>query len=544
MRRPGVSMFRSVARLPPHTSMHCIRSVLAVLNGCSGLVFGFWMSRPVASKYQWHLNTCRDRDASLYVYMVAGWRLVSAIQSDAAQNDAGVGVRSAAQLNRSRQPINLYQLSMQVAVIGSGISGNLAARVLSAEHQVDVFESSSHVGGHAQTVETHAYGRDVPVDVAFMVLNRRTYPNFCRMLELLGVQTQDSEMSLSVRCWRTGLEYQGSSLNGLFAQRRNLVRRSFYRMLRDIIRFNRRATEFCESGDEQTSLGEFLHGIGVGPEFRDQYFVPMSAAIWSADPEALDRFPAKFILGFCRNHGLLQLTDRPQWLTIANRSRDYVTRLMRPIRDRIFLNSPVREVRRVGGGVRLSLDERDVQYDHVVFASHADQTLRMLKDASPVEQEILSGFPYQRNMAVLHTDTSVLPQRRRAWASWNYHVSRQPSNQASVTYDLNRLQSLGLPGPLCLTLNPHCEIDDQKVLQRFEFQHPVFSDQSIASQGRFDEINGRNGVSFCGAYWGYGFHEDGVNSALAVTRTFGLDLDVLANPPLAESQPTRQLVGV
>ena len=432
---------------------------------------------------------------------------------------------------------------MRIAVIGSGISGNLAARILSAEHQVDVFEASSHVGGHAQTIAAKAYGCEVSADVAFMVLNRRTYPNFCRMLELLGVKTQDSDMSVSVRCWRTGLEYQGSSLNGLFAQRRNLFRGSFYRMLLDIMRFNQRAAEFCESGDEQTLLGEFLEDIGAGSEFRQQYFIPMAAAIWSADPSSLDGFPAKFILGFCRNHGLLELTNRPQWLTIANRSQDYVAELMRPLGHRIFLNSPVYEVWRSDSGVRLNLDDRDAEYDHVVLATHADQSLRILKDASRSERKILSGFPYQSNTAVLHTDDSILPRRRRAWASWNYHIPAQPNNQASVTYDLNRLQSLGLPGPLCLTLNPNCRIDRGKILQRFEFQHPVFSRESIDSQRRFGEINGHNGVSFCGAYWGYGFHEDGVNSALAVTRPFGLDLEVLANPASHSKQMVPQLAG-
>ncbi len=438
--------------------------------------------------------------------------------------------RSRGSLNDQAQRDSQPEPCMRIAVVGSGISGNLAARLLSTQNQVDVFESSSHVGGHSHTYDAQVYGCIASTDVAFMVLNRRTYPNFCRMLELIGVPTQDSDMSLSVRCWRTGLEYQGSSLSGLFAQRRNLVRPSFYRMLADIVRFNRHAIEFCESGDETTLLGEFLDRIGVGSAFRDQYLIPMSAAIWSADPACLASFPAKFILGFCRNHGLLQLSDRPQWLTIAERSRNYVRQLMHPIRDRIFVNSPVREVRRVEGGVRLSLDDREVDYDHVVLATHADQTLRMLTDASPTEREVLVGFPYQANTAVLHTDESVLPRRRRAWASWNYHIPAQSSNRASVTYDLNRLQSLGLPGPLCLTLNPNCEIDEAKVVQRFEFEHPVFSLESIKSQSRFDEINGRNAVSFCGAYWGYGFHEDGVNSALAVTRPFGLDLETLAEP--------------
>ncbi len=432
---------------------------------------------------------------------------------------------------------------MRIAVVGSGISGNLAARILSVEHEVDVFERSAQIGGHAHTVEVQAYGRDVAADVAFMVLNRRTYPNFCRMLELLGIETQISDMSLSVRCWKTGLEYQGSSLNGLFAQRRNLVRGSFYRMLLDIKRFNARAIEFCEFGDERAMLGDFLDQIGVGQVFREQYLIPMSAAIWSADPACLNGFPAKFILGFFRNHGLLQLKDRPQWLTISQRSRGYVDELMRPLHDHIFVNAPVREVRRIDGAVRLYFDEiKPADYDHVVLASHADQSLSMLADASQAEREVLSGFPYQPNTAILHTDCSVLPQRRRAWASWNYHIPCESTNRASVTYDLNRLQSLGLPGPLCLTLNPNCEIDERQVLQRFEFQHPTFSLEAIDLQRRFDEINGVDGVSFCGAYWGYGFHEDGVNSALSVTRPFGLDLESLATSATDQEQFLPQLV--
>ncbi len=418
---------------------------------------------------------------------------------------------------------------MRIAVVGSGISGNLAARILSAEHHVDVYEALSHVGGHAHTVDVHAYGRDVAADVAFMVLNRRTYPNFCRMLQLLGVQTQASDMSLSVRCQRTGLEYQGSSLNGIFAQRRNLLRRSFYRMLIDIVRFNRHAIEFCDHGDDQQPLGQFLNDVGLGTEFRSHYLIPMSAAIWSADPACLDDIPAKFILGFFRNHGLLQFNDRPQWLTVARRSRNYVTELMRPIRHRVFLNSSISGVRRIAAGVRLNFANRESAcYDHVVMATHADQTLAILADVTQAERDILSGFRYQPNAAVLHTDESALPIRRHAWASWNYHIPEQQTNQASVTYDLNRLQSLGLPGPLLLTLNPTFEIEPQKVVQRFDFQHPEFSTDSVHAQHRFDQINGRDRISFCGAYWGYGFHEDGVNSALAVTRPFGLDLDVLS----------------
>ena len=433
---------------------------------------------------------------------------------------------------------------MRIAVVGSGISGNLTARILSAEHDVDLFESSSCLGGHAKTVDINAYGQSVSADVGFMVFNRRTYPNFWRMLQLLSVETQVSDMSLSVRCWRTDLEYQGSSLNGLFAQRSNLLRPSFYRMLRDILRFNRRAIEFCDSGDEHTLLGEFLDDIDVGTEFRHQYFVPMSAAIWSADPASIDGFPAKFILGFCRNHGLLQLRDRPQWMTIADRSRDYVAQLIDPLNGRVMLSEPVRELRRIDGGVRLSLDRGDFHYDHVVLATHADQSLRLLKDASGTEKQVLAGIRYQSNTAVLHTDTTILPRRRSAWASWNYHIPTSSNDQVSVTYDLNRLQRLDLPGPLCLTLNPQCEIDEKRVIAHFEFEHPIFSPESIVSQSRFDEINGRDHVSYCGAYWGYGFHEDGVKSALAVTRPFGLGLEALRRPTRNGKSRVLQSTGV
>lgn len=426
---------------------------------------------------------------------------------------------------------------MRIAVVGSGISGNLAARLLATENQVDLFEAGSHPGGHAHTVRTEAYDREVEADVAFMVLNRRTYPHLCRMFELLGVDTQPSDMSLSVRCRKTGLEYQGSSLSGLFSQRRNLIRPSFLGMLRDIVRFNKRAIEFCEDPDDGVLLGEFLDRLRLGKPFRDHYLVPMSAAIWSADPTVLDQFPARFILGFFLNHGLLQLRDRPQWLTVAGRSQSYVAELLRPLGERVFLNCPVTGVRRVEAGVRLSFHDRDpADYDHVVLACHADQSLAILEDASEAERDVLSGFPYQPNSGVLHTDESLLPSSRRAWASWNYHIPDRPNRQVSVTYDLNRLQRLGLPGPLCLTLNADEEIDPAKVLQRFTFTHPIFSMKSIESQRRFGEINCVSGVSYCGAYWGYGFHEDGVNSALAAVRDFGLTLEDLQRPVRTRSK--------
>ncbi len=418
---------------------------------------------------------------------------------------------------------------MKIAVIGSGISGNLAARLLHAKHDVELFESSTRPGGHAHTVPVSAYGVETTADVAFMVLNRRTYPNMVQMLDILGVETQESDMSFSVRCMRSGIEYQGSSLDGLFAQRANLLRPSFLGMLRDIVRFNDKATQFASTGDESMLLGQFLEMHKLGRTFRDNYLFPMSAAIWSADPQCLVDFPAKFILGFFRNHGLLQIRDRPQWLTVAGRSKRYVSELLRP------LNSQVRTSCEVVGVRRLPEERVEIQFqdranevfDHVVFATHADQTLNLLLDASRPEQAILSAFMYQPNHAVLHTDQSLLPRSQRAWASWNYHIGHEDTGRASVTYDLNRLQSLGLPGPLCLTLNPNQPIDDKEVLSTFDFRHPTFNLNSIEAQRRYSEINHQSSVSFCGAYWGYGFHEDGINSALSAVKPFGLNMDNL-----------------
>jgi predicted NAD/FAD-binding protein len=420
---------------------------------------------------------------------------------------------------------------MRIAVVGTGISGSLCARLLATRHSVELFEANDRPGGHANTVTIAAYDRRFEVDTGFMVFNTRTYPNFLRLLAKLGIESQPSDMSFSVKCDGTGLEYQGSSLNGLFAQRRNLVSPTFLGMLRDILRFNRAAVTFvtAEESKRKLSLGAFVAQQRLGQAFVDQYLVPMGAAIWSARPAEFLSFPANFILRFLHNHGLLQLTDRPQWLTVAGRSQAYVTALLRPIQDRVRLNTPIAAVRRHSDHVEVQPhDGTNHCYDAVVFATHADQTLQLLgKDASTEETEILNAFPYQANKAILHTDASVMPRRRQAWASWNYHIPAASDGLVSLTYDLNRLQSLAAPGPICVTLNPQERIDPSKLLAEFNYAHPVFEVGSEAAQQRHDEINGTRRSYFCGAYWGYGFHEDGVNSALAVARQFDIDLSHL-----------------
>ena len=417
---------------------------------------------------------------------------------------------------------------MRIAVIGTGVSGNLVARLLSSRHEVTVFEANDFAGGHANTVDVSVEGRQFSVDTGFMVFNERTYPNFCRLLGLLGVDSQPSEMSFSVHCDRTGLEYQGSSLNGLFAQRLNAVRPSFLRMLVDIARFNRHGMQAAASGilKDGRSVGDFVRDCKVGSRFVEQYLVPMSSAIWSSQPDAILDFPAEFMIGFFANHGLMQLRDRPQWRTIVGGSRSYVRALLGPIQTRIHLDTPIASVTRTDTDVIVTPVEGPQQhFDQVVLAAHADQSLRMLADPTPAERQILGAFPYQANEAVLHTDTRLLPRRKHAWASWNYHVSAGVQRSAAVTYDLSRLQNHASPTPILLTLNATDDIEPAKILRTFTYQHPAYSRESIAAQCRFQEVSGRNRTHFCGAYWGYGFHEDGVNSALAVAKYFNVGLE-------------------
>ena len=432
---------------------------------------------------------------------------------------------------------------MRIALVGSGISGCLVARLLHDEHDVTLFESAQTPGGHAHTVDVELAleGRQVAVDTGFMVFNERTYPNFCRLLEFLDVPSQPSDMSFSVSCGRNGLEYQGSSLDGLFAQRRNLLNPTFYRLLIDILRFNRRGTSAAVSGciPAEQSVGEFLSQQRIGRRFVDQYLVPMASAIWSSRPEDIQSFPAHFLIGFFNNHGLMQLRDRPPWRTIVGGSREYVGRLLEPLGDRVRLGTPVHSIQRGTDNALITTRSGDEVFDQVVLATHADQSLQLLKDANPIEKAILSQFPYQTNHAVLHTDIRQLPHRRRAWASWNYRVHPEAAHPATVTYDLNRLQNLGLSQPLLLTLNPQMPIDRNLILREFKFAHPAFGPSSVSAQKLHDQISGMSQrTHFCGAYWGYGFHEDGVNSALAVASHFGISLDSCIAASTRESLPT------
>ena len=411
---------------------------------------------------------------------------------------------------------------MKIAIVGAGVSGLLAARLLADDHDIHVFEANDYAGGHTNTVGFDAFGRHYSVDTGFMVFNDRTYPNFVQMLRLLGIASRDSDMSYSVRCVKRGLEYQGSSLNGLFAQRRNLLRPSFYRMLVDILRFNRRSLELLREENDELALSDYLAQGGYGREFVENYLVPMGSAIWSAPPDRFQEFPARFIVNFFNNHGLLTVSGHPQWKTVHGGAVRYVGALTRKYAERIRLNCPVVSVRRYTDRVAVCWkDGGPEDFDAVVLACHSDQSLAMLSDATSAEREILSAIPYQRNETVLHIDPSLLPRCRRAWASWNSYVPAEEGRPVILTYNLNRLQGHTSPDPICVTLNATEAIDPSRILCRIVYHHPVYNRVALAAQKRFHEINGKNRTYFCGAYWGYGFHEDGVRSALAVGECFG-----------------------
>lgn len=414
---------------------------------------------------------------------------------------------------------------MKIGIVGTGISGLTAAWILHREHDVTVFEANDYIGGHTHTVDVEVDGQQYAIDTGFIVFNDRTYPNLNRLFDELNVPAQPTSMSFSVRSDPAGIEYNGSSLAGLFAWKRNLLRPRFHRMIQDILRFNRESPDVLETSAEDLTVADYLRQHRYSRQFADLYLLPMGAAIWSCPLETFEEFPIRFIVEFYRHHGLLSLKNRPQWYVVQGGSRTYVEKMTAPLKDRIRLNSPVAAVRRSAESVTLHAANQPAEsFDHVVFACHSDQALRILgPEATAAEQDILTRFPYQKNTAVLHTDPTVLPRRRKAWASWNYHVPENSAGRsATVTYNMNILQRLVARETFSVTLNSESDIDSSRVLGRFEYHHPVFTLQRRAAQQRHMELLHQNRSSFCGAYWGNGFHEDGVNSALAVCRVLGV----------------------
>ena len=405
---------------------------------------------------------------------------------------------------------------MKIAIVGSGISGTYAAHKLHPFHDITVFEADSRAGGHTNTVDAEANGHHFSIDTGFIVFNELNYPNFIAMLNELGIKSQRSEMSFSFKCELSGLEYNGRSLTALFAQKRNLLRPSFYKMILDIMRFNRTADALLNT-HESVSMGEYLDNNNFSGPMVEDYLLPMAGAIWSSEPGMMRRFPARQFGRFFMNHGLMQVKDRPQWRTISNGSREYLKAACKPFAERIRLSTPVDWIQRFSDHVLVKPSGAEPErFDQIIVATHSDQALKLLRDPSPAETEVLGAIPYQQNDTILHTDTRLMPKRRKAWAAWNYHRLVEAASDVSVTYNLTTLQNIPTDTQFLVTLNGSKAIDPDKIIQRISYEHPVFNLESMAAQQRWADINGVQRTWYCGAYWGYGFHEDGVNSAIRV----------------------------
>ncbi len=418
----------------------------------------------------------------------------------------------------------------KIAVIGSGISGLTAAHLIATDHQVTVFEAADYVGGHTNTVNVGPEHGGLAVDTGFIVFNDWTYPNFIKLMGQLGVESQKSDMSFSVKCEKTGLEYNGTNINSLFAQRRNLLRPSFHRMIRDILRFNKESLELLDRPeDDGQTLGDYLAENRYSRQFIRHYIVPMGSAIWSTGERGMDIFPARYFVRFFKNHGMLSVNERPQWRVIKGGSNQYVSKITQRFANSIRLRLPVERVTRSADGVLVKARGCEAEkFDQVIFACHSDQALSILGDPSQAECEILGAIPYSPNEATLHTDARILPRRKLAWASWNYHIRKDKlgDHRVAVTYNMNILQSLPGHKTFLVSLNSDDAIDECHAIRKILYHHPAYTVDSIRAQQRHAEISGAPGsfggrTHFCGAYWGFGFHEDGVKSGLAVAKAFG-----------------------
>ena len=417
---------------------------------------------------------------------------------------------------------------MKIAIIGSGISGLTAAYTLHKKHDISVFEANSYVGGHTNTIEVydHYAERMIPVDTGFIVFNDKNYPNMCRLFDELGVESRESDMSFSVHCEQDGLEYNGADINKIFSQRRNLLNPKFLLMLRDFLRFHSDGPAALPNNlDDLITVDEFASTHEYGRYFIEYYLVPLGASLWSCPADRFGKFPMRFVLEFLDNHCMLQMDDRPQWRTVVGGSYQYVKPMTAGFSNRIYLNTAVHKVIRNAGLVSLVFEDGSEQkFDEVILATHADQSLRLLVDTDDEERAILEKFPYQDNEAILHTDTSLLPHNKRAWASWNYRIPRQANTHASLTYNMNMLQGIESDNTYMVSLNQINAIDESTIIKRIQYHHPQFCPGRDSAQSQHHLMIQRRGISYCGAYWGYGFHEDGVRSALAVSHAFDIEL--------------------
>lgn len=408
----------------------------------------------------------------------------------------------------------------RIAIIGSGISGLTCGYHLHKEFDIKVYEAGDYVGGHTNTLTVDDPDGPLNIDTGFIVFNDWTYPNFIKMLEETGVESQKSDMSFSVKCEETGLEYNGTDTNSLFAQRLNLISPKFWKMILDILRFNKTGLEWLENAaeDDNTTLGQFLDRGNFSYMFRKYYGFPITAAIWSAGEEDVRKFPLRFFMNFFKNHGMLSVNERPQWRVIKNGSKSYIPAFTKGWENKIHTNTPVQMIKRKSDKVFIKSSDNLEEFDGVVFACHSDQALRILSEPTKEENEILKAIPYQENEAVLHTDENILPKKKIAWAAWNYHILKGKSDTAALTYNMNILQSLKTSQTYNVTLNYTRAIAPDKIIRKIKYMHPRFSLEGIRAQKRHSDISGHNNTFYCGAYWRNGFHEDGVVSALSAVK--------------------------
>ncbi len=411
-----------------------------------------------------------------------------------------------------------------VAVIGAGISGLVAAHVLSRSYAVTVFEAADYAGGHTNTIEVHEQGRTFGVDTGFIVYNETNYPAFTRLLAELGVATKHTSMSFGFHCERSGLEWNGSDLNTLMARRRNALSPRFYAMLLDVFRFHELDREGAIDTTGRQTVREFISDHGFSESFYELYLLPIGASLWSSPAERFGAFPIKFVADFLRNHGMLQFRNRPRWRVIEGGSRRYVEALLSRLEAKVHLNAPIDRVERTGEGVRVWAHGQPLEFDHAVVACHSDQALQMLADASETERQVLGPLKFQKNIAALHTDTRMLPTRQRAWGAWNYKLQPDESRPVPVTYNMNILQSLQAEQTYCVTLNGGDAIDRSRLIREIVYHHPEYSVEAEPARARHHDVIGHRRTSYCGAYWGNGFHEAGVQSALRVASLFRCSL--------------------
>ncbi|CAH0991228.1 hypothetical protein SIN8267_01330 [Sinobacterium norvegicum] len=413
---------------------------------------------------------------------------------------------------------------MKIAIIGSGISGLTAAYLLNPDHDICVYEKADRIGGHTATKQLQLAGRDYAIDTGFIVYNDWTYPNFIKLMETLGVASQTTAMGFSVTAHQGRYEYSGNGFDGLFAQRKNLCNIKHWRMLRDIVRFNKQAIADLQSGelDGDATLAQYLAANGYSRQFIDYYLIPMGCAIWSSSTDMMLDFPLQFFVQFFKNHGLLSIKNRPQWHVLQGGSSSYLPKLTASFNDKIQLNTDITSVSRHSEGATLTFAEgQQQQFDHVIFACHSDQALKLLADPSEAEQSVLGDIHYKSNEVVLHYDETLLPRNKKTWSSWNYLLSQTQQEHAVLTYNMNILQGIESDHTFCVTLNASDQIDAKKILGRYQYSHPVFTEAAIEAQQRWPEINGSQRTWFCGAYWANGFHEDGCSSGLRVAVALG-----------------------